>query len=85
MSDPAAFPSQLREASAPGDHNPEAGMTLRDYFAAQAFGHVIGSGNNLGQLDAEERASIFGQCAALIYDAADAMLVERAKRSVVPA
>jgi hypothetical protein len=42
------------------------GMTLRDYFAAQALGHLIG-------VNTQKDAAI------LCYEIADAMLAERAK------
>jgi hypothetical protein len=53
------------------------GMTLRDYFAAQAFGAVIGNGKNMGQLTPLQQRETFDAAAELIYAAADAMIRAR--------
>lgn len=54
------------------------GMTLRDYFAAQALAGVL---SNLHAMDADIRSSSDSceRFARDVYRMADAMLVERAK------
>ena len=49
------------------------GMTLRDYFAANAIGHVVYA-STTNQGDWEPRVA--AKCA---YEIADAMLIERTK------
>ncbi len=51
-----------------------AGMTLRDYFAAQVLGHLI-AGDAIGG----RKVANLADYAAGAYQAADAMLKERAK------
>lgn len=65
----AAFPSQLREARDPGDHDPQAGMSLRDWFAGQALAGLAASPMDMP-------AEAYGLTA---YTIADAMLAERAR------
>lgn len=69
-----AFPIQIREFDGimgPGWHmRTIPGMSLLDYFAAQALiGTMIGLGGNLDAAQATREA----------YEYADAMLAERAK------
>lgn len=64
----AAFP--LKE---PMTHD-ELGMTLRDYFAAQALGGIEASQGNSGNF-----VSTVAKVAERAYQLADAMLAERAK------
>lgn len=68
---PAAFPSQLREARDPGDHDPEAGMTLRDWFAGQVLPALAAFGPK-----GHAPQDLVAEAA---YTYADAMLAERAK------
>jgi hypothetical protein len=69
---PHAFPNPAK-----GPYGSE-GMTLRDWFAGQAFGAVMGRATGLGALDPEARADMLRATAAVIYEAVDAMLAERA-------
>lgn len=68
-----AFPLQSAAA-----HNGQYGMTLRDYFAAQALTGLIGSGDFLSPagLFTGGGDSVMAQAA---YMLADAMLAERSK------
>lgn len=49
-------------------HYQDAGMTLRDYFAAKAMAHIVVNGENWDTITAKRA-----------YQLADAMLKERAK------
>ena len=57
-------------ASEYGGNGPEWGMSLRDYFAAQAMPVILADPRNLGYVEAAE-------CS---YDMADAMLSAREKQ-----
>jgi hypothetical protein len=57
-----------------GDMRDPAGMTLRDYFAAAALGHIP------KLLDVQERNLSVSNIAAWAYEIADAMIAEREKR-----
>ena len=65
---PLAFP---RPSSEPGSSYPgslgQLGMTLRDWFAGQALGGLVGTGTLLSDYDVADRA----------WDLADAMLERR--------
>lgn len=57
--------------------NDVAGMTLRDYFAAQALQAIVnGDKHRIGMLSYE---ALVESAAKVSYDIADAMLRERAK------
>jgi hypothetical protein len=76
IENPPAFPFQ--PVTLQGEPNsPEYGMTLRDWFAGQAFGAAMGQAENLGEVGADVRADAFKQLAGIIYEAADAMLAAR--------
>lgn len=64
-----AFPLGASEYAG---HGPQAGMTLRDYFAAKAMQAIV-IGNNA------DECTMGAGCAADAYNLADAMLAERAK------
>jgi hypothetical protein len=68
----AAFPSQLREARDPGDHDPQGGMSLRDWFAGQALAGMTANKVTLAASDAR-------RIPELAFAFADAMVAERAK------
>lgn len=53
----------------------EGGMTLRDYFAAQALARIVGIKGEWWPDDPERHAGV----ARVAYELADAMLAERAK------
>ena len=55
------------------------GMSLRDWFAGQAFAATMAGATGLGEATDEQRAELFRQLSAIIYEGADAMLAERAK------
>lgn len=58
---------------------PIEGMSLRDYFAAQALSAALVGATGLGTLPAAQRHTLFAEMARLTYEAADAMLAARAK------
>lgn len=76
----AAFPVPGGPFNGNGDpiNYPEAGMTLRDYFAAQVLAGVIASGDFLSPtgLFTGNGAPVMADAA---YRLADAMLAERQK------
>lgn len=78
IENPSVFPSQLRKARGPGDHDPEAGMTLRDWFASQALPATLTAMAN-GQHGVQPGKTVMESAAADAYAMADAMLAERAK------
>lgn len=55
------------------------GMTLLDYFAAQAMANLI-TDNGVGEAVNEENADLYATVAAMAYDMADAMINERESR-----
>lgn len=55
------------------------GMTLLDYFAAQAMANLI-TDNDVGEAVNEENADLYATVAAMAYDMADAMINERGSR-----
>lgn len=57
----------------------ERGMTLRDWFAGQAFGAIMGRGDGLGEATQEQIREVFMLATSIIYEAADAMLEARKK------
>ena len=80
----SAFPV-LERREGFGYHNRECGMTLRDYFAGQAFAGYCANPNmmSLG-IDMQvgtnsQDETILGIIAGLSYSAADAMLTQRGK------
>lgn len=75
LDNPAAFPSQLREATEPGEHDPQPGMTLRDWFAAHASEADIDSHRLVDFVDGEFEARTSREEARYAY--ADAMLAMR--------
>jgi len=66
---PPAFPRPASDAHAHGMHEPQSGMTLRDYFAAKAMRGL------LGELDLV--VSTPAKICELAYVLADAMLNAR--------
>lgn len=68
----AAFPSHLHEPVNPGDHDPQAGMSLRDWFAGQALAGLVANKITLAASDAK-------RIPELAFVIADTMLAERAK------
>jgi len=78
QNDEPAFPIGPVPATALGDQEADptkqlwaTGMTLRDWFAATIIGAMVADPNG--------KTPKFEQLAALAYNAADAMLAERAK------
>ena len=74
-----AFPSASamtmnKEGTWPMMTNPQAGMTLRDYFAAKALQGILSSYSQRGGVKTEGTWIV--ECS---YGWADAMLAERAK------
>lgn len=53
------------------------GMSLRDYFAAQAFGSIMGTITGMGDVDPDEAREVFVKLGKAIYDATDAVLEAR--------
>lgn len=76
---PYAFPS-------PDDGRPSDGygMELRDWFAGQAMSGLLNGATGLGRMTPAQRAEQFSMCADILYEFADAMLAERAKRQPTP-
>lgn len=71
-----AFPTEVSEGVAT---RVESGMTLRDYFAAQAMSaRMIALGAHTHRTDDEE-SRCDADTAAAAYRKADAMLAERSK------
>lgn len=72
---PPAFPR-----TGEGFGNPKydaPGMTLRDWFAGQAFAAALSNTTGMGALSQAEMREMFDRLAAVIYIAADAMLAQR--------
>jgi hypothetical protein len=65
-----AFPRPASPAHQHGMHNPQDGMTLRDYFAAKAMQGMFASGNLPQSVQDDELAFA-------AYNMADAMLKAR--------
>ena len=63
-------------ASEYGGHGPQAGMTLRDYFAAKAMQSLVAPLVGMSAEDFEHHLSVTHKVA---YKIADAMIAERAK------
>lgn len=76
MDNPNAFPSGNFS-----DVEPGMGMTLRDWFAGQAFGAAFSGMTNIDGFTDEEIAEEMRLLAKVVYAGADAMLAERAKGS----
>jgi len=68
MKDMPAFPRPSSQAHQHGMHNPQEGMTLRDYFAAKALQGLLSNRNAEAAID---------EFAAKSYRMADAMLKAR--------
>jgi hypothetical protein len=58
-----------------GDQYGHGGMTLRDYFAAQALPAIISERHR----SLEHEASTWALCACIAYQVADAMIKERSR------
>ncbi|MBG7462467.1 hypothetical protein I5H11_19345 [Pseudomonas aeruginosa] len=71
---PAAFPLGANEY---GGHGSQAGMTLRDYFAAKAMQAAITGAEGVGLLREDQRKAAWLKVAQLSYEIADAMLAAR--------
>lgn len=71
---PAAFPSNIV-------YPPQGGMTLRDWFAGQAFAACFTNASGFGDLSEDEKAAQYAELAVEMYAAADAMLARRASLS----
>lgn len=54
-----------------------ANNSVRDYFAGQAFGAVMGTAVGLGKITEKGRYDLFKDMSAIIYEATDAMLEAR--------
>lgn len=77
LENPKAF---ARPASLDGDGYPDhaqPGMTLRDWFAGQAFAACFTNATGFGDISPAQRDAQFAELAAVIYVAADAMLAAR--------
>lgn len=78
MNQPMAFPVQGHAVDATGaycgDVVSETGMTLRDYFAANAMQGIF---SNAKLVDVSERADVTKWVSARAYQVADAMLAAR--------
>ena len=73
-----AFPFAY-ETSHPEEHGINGGMALRDYFAAKAMQAALMKAQHNWAYDGLEFAIDWSHIAESAYDAADAMLKERAK------
>ena len=73
----AAFP--IPHSNETGALRSEHGMSLRDWFAGQILSGVMAGASGLGEMPKAERAELLKATTSLIYEAADAMLAERAK------
>ena len=74
-----AFPEQIAVTPTGDTYSGESGMTLRDYFAAQAL-QIIAAGDWRGmEYTPVNGLSIIENNARFAYQIADAMLAERAK------
>ena len=73
-----AFPTSEHD-DATGAYHEMHGMSLRDWFAGQALVPALMGAKNLGSLSEDERKLQYSAVAALLYEMADAMLVERSK------
>ena len=69
---PRAFPSIAIDDKC-------GGMQLRDWFAGQALASVLTNAKNVGDIPDEDRKVAWAGIAMLVYELADAMLVERAR------
>jgi hypothetical protein len=58
---------------------PTLGMSLRDYFAGQALIGAMSKAQGLGDMPLVERTVLLAGVAEILYEAADAMIRERAK------
>lgn len=77
---PPAFPNlDVRAHDGFGISEGSPGMTLRDWFAGQVFAACFTNASGMGDMSREERNAQFAAGAALVYDAADAMLAARAQ------
>jgi hypothetical protein len=76
---PCMPPQDTAAGAATGYPFPDAGMSMRDYFAAKTLQGGIATAQGLGGLNQEELAQAFGEFARICYAAADAMLKERSK------
>ena len=50
---------------------------LRDRFAIAACGAIMGTAENVGEADPEERARLWRVLAAIVWEASDAMVAFR--------
>lgn len=80
---PQAFPLRARSNGSIFEQSHE-GMTLRDWFAGQAFTSAMASGHRLGELPPDKRAELFRRIAGLVYEASDAMLAARTQSKDTP-
>lgn len=53
------------------------GMSLRDYFAGQVLTGIFVNAQGLGEMDPTARRAMLKDCAAILYETADAMLAAR--------
>lgn len=74
-----AFPRPHSECSATDCISSQEGMTLRDYFAAQALVGAM-SGDTLSALTRTFGGSTVSGLARCAYELADAMLAERERK-----
>lgn len=71
---PSAFPREDYQTDLAAG---QCGMTLRDWFAGQAFAACFSQITGMGALSREERDEQYGELSREMYFAADAMLAAR--------
>jgi hypothetical protein len=72
-----AFPRAVSHSDEGGTHRGFTGMTLRDYFAGQAFSKAFELGMDMAKVDRNPDHATSQKIAYYAYDYADAMLAAR--------